>query len=535
MNRLPLALVVFMSLWTPAAAGTCPGGICPPQQAPAFSRPQQQQQQQALPTAPANPSVLRICNSTGRSKSWGTGTIVDAAADGCLVLTVAHLFSDGRGEVTAWLPNAGVVNAEVLAVDPKYDLAALKIAAGSGPAIDVADDAEIPTPGENISSYGYGPDGRFAVNRGACNGYRLLKDGSSYQTLDIRGYSREGDSGGPMLNGRGHLVGVTWGTDGQSVVGTCCRPILGFVARFLSRRPAAIRQGNPAYFEAPRWDDGRQPGPELTPVTPASPAIPAEPAAVDLSPLLAKLDAMDGRIQLIDRGQSALVGGFEALSGDLDALRKDASSPASPLPIPAPAAPDVVASTSDAVVAAAAGLTPWVATALGLSATTPAGLALYGAWLLLRRRGQRKKATQLPSPGPSSPAEPSPSMPPSVAASNCRAGELQPTLASMRDLLANLQTRINIAASDPSTQNEARRLRLELENARGVIAQLEAKLASQPASVNYIAPAPDDGLGRMRRAMKAVAETYPAVRPWVKMIESAFVLQTSGETTHAYQ
>ncbi len=71
-----------------------------------------------------------------------------------------------------------------------------------------------------MESCGYGADGKLACNSGVFLGYKrsAAKPGGPDDWLAISGHARAGDSGGPVFNRRGRLVGVLWGTDGKEVV-----------------------------------------------------------------------------------------------------------------------------------------------------------------------------------------------------------------------------------------------------------------------------------------------------------------------------
>jgi hypothetical protein len=94
-----------------------------------------------------------------------------------------------------------------------------------------------------LQSCGFGPDGRYGCNQGRALGYARTLAGTTHETLTLSGAAREGDSGGPVFNGRGELVAVVWGTDGRTVEGTYCGRIRRFLAGLLSpgRRPAPLR------------------------------------------------------------------------------------------------------------------------------------------------------------------------------------------------------------------------------------------------------------------------------------------------------
>ncbi len=70
-------------------------------------------------------------------------------------------------------------------------------------------------------SCGYGPDGQLACNSGLFIGYKRSTQAihGPDDWMEISGHARGGDSGGPIFNDQGRVVGVLWGTDGDHVVG----------------------------------------------------------------------------------------------------------------------------------------------------------------------------------------------------------------------------------------------------------------------------------------------------------------------------
>lgn len=173
-------------------------------------------------------SVVRICNVTSSHRYFGSGTLVDNNQDRGIILTCAHLFSDGAGRISIEYPGGRVVSGRLISADQKWDLAAISIP-GSGVApIEIAD--QHPKPGDSVESSGYGQDGSYHTNRGRATGYLRVASGTTHETLELTGYAREGDSGGPVVNQQGELVAVLWGTDGRAVLGTYCGRIRQFMS-----------------------------------------------------------------------------------------------------------------------------------------------------------------------------------------------------------------------------------------------------------------------------------------------------------------
>jgi len=215
--------------------------------------------------APPSMGVVRVVNAQGSSRWYGSGTLVDADDQGGVVLTCGHLFPRGAGSVAVIFADGRQAGARLLGLDRVWDLAALEIPRPEIRPVPIA--ADSPQPGEPLQSCGYGADGRYWCNQGRALGYVRIAGAASYETLELSGSAREGDSGGPVFNQRGELVAVLWGTDGRIVGGTYCGRIRQFLARILSLRRPSPRP---------------QPSPEGT--LPSAPGLPAPPAATPAPP-----------------------------------------------------------------------------------------------------------------------------------------------------------------------------------------------------------------------------------------------------------
>ncbi len=217
----------------PVAASICPDGVCP---SPIQSK------------SDHHRSVVRVVNAQTGSRSFGSGTLLDKNDRHGLVLTCAHLFREGVGTVSVVFQDGHTYGARVLKLDRAWDLAALLIYAPEAGAVRLADNP--PAPGDALSSCGYGHDGRFWCNRGRALQYVVASGTASAETLEISGTARQGDSGGPIINARGELVGVVLATNGRVVVGTCCKRIRRFLAGLSPRfsppaRPPHVAEGAP--------------------------------------------------------------------------------------------------------------------------------------------------------------------------------------------------------------------------------------------------------------------------------------------------
>jgi S1-C subfamily serine protease len=168
-------------------------------------------------------AVVRIfCEVDARQRSVGSGTLVQWSGR-TVVLTAGHVVRDAK-KIVVELCTGRTHRARVVKLDRVWDCAVLELVGTPQdvePArIELGNDA-LQREGDRLESCGYGPDGRLACNSGLFLGYRRSTEAprGPDDWLVISGRARGGDSGGPIFNGRGRLVGVLWGTDGREVVG----------------------------------------------------------------------------------------------------------------------------------------------------------------------------------------------------------------------------------------------------------------------------------------------------------------------------
>jgi len=260
-----------------------------------------------VPEGPAtrpHPAVCRVIHRLlGGIRALGTGVLVDKEGEYGLVITCQHLFREGLGKVTVVFPDGEAFEARLVHQDRAADLAALLIARPSAEPVRVA--SRPPQPGEPVQSCGYGPDGRYWCNQGRVVGYSRTGQTSGWETLELTGRARLGDSGGPVFNSQGELVAILWGTDGRSVSGTYS----GRVDRFLEQTGRYLLPWNAKNDPANRGPAHRSPSnppgsPAHPPGWPGSPVPPTGPgaaggiSAADLSRIEARLDRI---LELLSR------------------------------------------------------------------------------------------------------------------------------------------------------------------------------------------------------------------------------------------
>lgn len=165
------------------------------------------------PTASASPTVAEVFQRVGPSvvviragKSLGTGVIV---ADDGTILTAHHVI-DGAKDVNVTYSDGTAVAAEVVSADPKRDIAALKpgglpeilVPATLGGGVDV---------GADVVAIGNPLGLTYSVSSGVVSGLNRRADtdvGDVSGLIQFDASVNPGSSGGPLLDGRGLVVGI---------------------------------------------------------------------------------------------------------------------------------------------------------------------------------------------------------------------------------------------------------------------------------------------------------------------------------------
>ena len=137
-------------------------------------------------------------------RGHGSGFIV--SADG-LILTNAHVVR-GAKEVTVKLNDRREFQAKVLGADAKTDVAVLKIEATKLPVLPIGSTSELKV-GQSVIAIGspFGFDNTLTAGVVSAKG-RTLPDGAYVPFIQTDVAVNPGNSGGPLLNARGEVVGI---------------------------------------------------------------------------------------------------------------------------------------------------------------------------------------------------------------------------------------------------------------------------------------------------------------------------------------
>lgn len=241
-------------------------------------------------------AVCRVQNRLATFNNVGSGTLVDKTDDGGegLVLTCAHLFSEGVGTVVVEFPGGKTHGAKLVAIDHEADLAALAI---SNPDCERAPVAFEIQPTTQLQACGFGPHGEYRCAQGAVVG----EANNTGQTSVLVGDAvRSGDSGGGVFDEQGNLVAVVWGEAGGVTYASTGAPLRRFLDRVLGKRTTFVyRCPNGVCPRVPQG--GGMPLVTQPLVTPAPPATEFDAAGTPKSS--PGLEEIKARIAALERGK----------------------------------------------------------------------------------------------------------------------------------------------------------------------------------------------------------------------------------------
>ncbi len=158
-----------------------------------------------------SPSVVGIKSFDGKSSdsySWGSGIVV--SSDG-YILTNTHVIDEGKS-ATVQLSDGSTFDAKLVGADSQSDVAILKIeAAGLTPAV-FASSKNIRT-GDAVCAIGnpLSPDYSLTMTSGiiSATSREVSYNGAVMNLLQTDTSINEGNSGGPLFNDRGQVIGIT--------------------------------------------------------------------------------------------------------------------------------------------------------------------------------------------------------------------------------------------------------------------------------------------------------------------------------------
>jgi len=252
-----------------------------------------------------------LIHSGGR----GSGSGVIWSSDG-LIVTNAHVVHGSNVRVQLW--DGREFNGSLTARDPQRDLATLRIGAGSLPAASPADSSQL-RPGELAIAIGNPMGFVGALTTGVIHAIGPLRGLGSQTWVQASVRLAPGNSGGPLADARGHVIGVN-----TMVAGRLALAIPSNAVRdFLAGGPRSAWLGVAVHSVRLPRANGRGFGLVLLEVEPGSPAAQASLMAGDIL-----LGTEGKRFQSIDDLAAAIDGQglgllrFEFLRGDYSHIRR---------------------------------------------------------------------------------------------------------------------------------------------------------------------------------------------------------------------
>lgn len=185
-------------------------------------------------TAVPHEAVCRVTNQLGAFTNIGSGTLIDTSDTQGLVLTCAHLFTEGVGDIVVEFPGAKSHGARLVDLDREADLAALVIANPAHTSATVQFDVQ---PTDQLNACGFGPQKEYRCATGPIVGEA---NSAGQRSILIGDAVRSGDSGGGVFDSEGRLVAVVWGEAAGITYASSGAPLRRFLDRVLGRRTATV-------------------------------------------------------------------------------------------------------------------------------------------------------------------------------------------------------------------------------------------------------------------------------------------------------
>ena len=264
-----------------------------------------------------------LIHSGGR----GLGSGVIWSSDGVLV-TNAHVAHGSRPTVQLW--DGREFEAVAQSRDPRRDLAQLRINASNLPAANPADSSQV-RPGELVIAIGNPLGFVGALATGVIHGVGPIRRLGSHSWVQANVRLAPGNSGGPLADARGRVVGINTMVAGRLALAIPSNE----VQDFLTAGPADGWLGvtvHPAFIPRPA-SRGKTFGLVVLEIEPESPAAQASLLAGDIL-----LGAEEKPFRSIDdlshvlRGRGPRVLRFEFLRGDYNRVRRVTVQLGTPLP-----------------------------------------------------------------------------------------------------------------------------------------------------------------------------------------------------------
>lgn len=167
------------------------------------------------------PSVVQVNAETAGGESVGSGVVL--TADGT-ILTNAHVVEGATGEITVTLSDGNDYRATVLGADTRADIAVLRATGANDLTPAKLGDSDSVTVGEQVVAIGSPGGLRNTVTSGIVSAvgrdlsqlrdeqpstpFDRTSNSPSYTAIQTDAAINHGNSGGPLVNGAGEVIGI---------------------------------------------------------------------------------------------------------------------------------------------------------------------------------------------------------------------------------------------------------------------------------------------------------------------------------------
>jgi len=173
-----------------------------------------------------HPAVARIVAPEQSGTALGSGVLVDVNRSQGLVLTNWHVVRDSRSSLLVQFADGFQSAGTVVRWDEAWDLAAVVI--WKPPAVPITIASQPPMIGERLTIAGFGR-GVYREETGPCTDYLSPGNGLAKEFVELQATARQGDSGGPIFNGKRELAGVLFGQAEGRTIGSCSTRVRMFL------------------------------------------------------------------------------------------------------------------------------------------------------------------------------------------------------------------------------------------------------------------------------------------------------------------
>ena len=175
-----------------------------------------------------HPAVVRVVAPERDGVSYGSGSLVAVDQTSGLVLTNWHVVRDAAGPIVVYFPD-GFRSRRRTCCGSIATGTWRRWRSGGRTCSRSRWQAEAPQPAISLTIIGYG-SGSYRAATGRCTQYVSPGGNHAAEMVELSAPARNGDSGGPILNSRGELAGVLFGTAFGRTTGSYCGRVRGFLA-----------------------------------------------------------------------------------------------------------------------------------------------------------------------------------------------------------------------------------------------------------------------------------------------------------------